>query len=270
MKLFIGFFDVDSFNDYFKEFEHIDCSIFIDYIPKSEKDLSPINIIVTQEPNEYFLHHDWIIENKHIFSLILTWSDKILYNCKNAQLLLFGSTFFQPDQYDKDKVKKFEVTHLRGNLLKSHGHTLRHELLDRQNEIIIPKNFYDSYGDRHNVEDARLGKEKLFGNSMFGVAIENTQHNGYFTEKIVDCFLQKTIPIYWGCSDIENVFNPKGIITFTSVDDAIRKINKLDEKYYWSRQSIIDENYQIALQYADYQQNVYNVIKKSFQFNNII
>jgi hypothetical protein len=105
---------------------------------------------------------------------------------------------------------------------------------------------------------------------MFGVAIENTQHNGYFTEKILDCFLQKTIPIYWGCSDITDVFDPKGIITFTSVDDAIRKINKLDKEYYWSRQSVIDENYSRALQYVDYEQNVYNKIEEIFKFNKVI
>jgi hypothetical protein len=46
---------------------------------------------------------------------------------------------------------------------------------------------------------------------MFGVAIENVSHRGWFTEKILDCFLLKTIPIYWGCSNIEDYFNPKGI-----------------------------------------------------------
>lgn len=270
MKIKVNHFDKESFEKRFDALKHIDFSLFIDAIPESKEELSPINILVLQEPNEYFGYHDWAIQNAHMFSFILTWDDKVLNNCDNATLLLFGHTWFKPDQYAEDKVKKFEVTHLRGNLLKTYGQSLRHELLDRQNEIVIPKNFYATYGDRHNIEDARLGKEKLFGNSMFGVAIENTQHNGYFTEKILDCFLQKTIPIYWGCSDIEDVFDPKGIITFTSVDDAIRKINKLDEEYYWSRQTIIDQNYSRALQFVDYEQNIYNKIEEIFKFNNII
>jgi hypothetical protein len=270
MKIKVNHFDKGSFEKRFDALKHIDFSLFIDAIPESQEELSPINIMVLQEPNEYFGYHDWTIENKELFSFILTWDDKVINNCDNASLLLFGHTWFKPDQYIEDKVKKFEVTHLRGNLLKTYGQYLRHELLDRQNEIVVPKNFYDVYGDRHNIEDARLGKEKLFGNSMFGIAIENTQHNGYFTEKILDCFLQKTIPIYWGCSDITDVFNSEGIITFTSVDDAIRKINKLDEEYYWSRQSIINENYQKALQFVDYEQNIYNKIEEIFKFNKVI
>jgi hypothetical protein len=270
MKIKANHFTKESFKKRFDALKHIDFSLFVDAVPESQEELSPINIMVLQEPNEYFGYHDWAIENKDLFSFILTWDDKVINNCDNASLLHFGHTWFKPDQYAEDKVKKFEVTHLRGNLLKTYGQSLRHELLDRQNEILVPKNFYDVYGDRYNIEDARLGKEKLFGNSMFGVAIENTQHNGYFTEKILDCFLQKTIPIYWGCSDIADVFDPKGIITFTSVDDAIRKINKLDKEYYWSRQTIIDENYQKALQYVDYEQNVYNKIEEIFRFNKII
>jgi hypothetical protein len=105
---------------------------------------------------------------------------------------------------------------------------------------------------------------------MFGVAIENTQHNGYFTEKILDCFLQKTIPIYWGCSDINEMFNENGIITFTSIDDLIRKVNKLDETYYKDRLDVIDENYNLALQYINYQQNICDKITEVFKFNNLI
>jgi len=262
MKIKVNHFDKILIEKRFDALKHIDFSLFIDAVPESSDELSSINILVLQEPNEYFGYHEWAIHNSHLFSAILTWDDKVLNNCDNASLLLFGHTWFKPDQYITDKEKTFEITHLRGNLLKTYGQSLRHELLDRENEINIPKNFYATYGDRYNIEDARLGKEKLFGNSMFGIAIENTQHNGYFTEKILDCFLQKTIPVYWGCSDIENVFNPEGIIIFTSVDDAIRKINLLDEKYYYERLEVINENYNKSFHFVDYEQNIYNNIKK--------
>jgi hypothetical protein len=36
---------------------------------------------------------------------------------------------------------------------------MRHEILDRKNELKIPTKFFDVYGDRHNIEDARIGKE---------------------------------------------------------------------------------------------------------------
>ena len=34
------------------------------------------------------------------------------------------------------------------------------------------------------------------------VAIENVRRAGYFTEKLLDCFLLRTVPVYWGCPDL--------------------------------------------------------------------
>jgi hypothetical protein len=270
MKLKINHFDKKLFEDLFSDLKNIDFSLFVDSIPESNDELSSLNIISFQEPNEYFGIHDWVIKNKDLFSFILTWDDKVLNNCDNATFLPFGLSWFTPDQYTIDKKKVFEVAHLRGNLLKTYGHSLRYELLDRKNEITTPIKFFETYGDRNDIVNARKGKEEVFGNPMFGVAIENTQHNGYFTEKIIDCFLQKTIPIYWGCSNIGEFFNIDGIITFTSVDDAIIKINNLDKDYYNTRLEVINENYKLAIQYIDYPKNIKDKVLEIFQFNNLI
>ena len=40
-------------------------------------------------------------------------------------------------------------------------------------------------------------KTELFIDSMFHIAIENNKAINYFTEKLIDCFVSKTIPIYW-------------------------------------------------------------------------
>lgn len=270
MKFKTNHFDKKVFENLFSDLKDIDFSLFIDSIPESQDELSSINIISFQEPNEYFGIHDWVIQNKDIFDIILTWDDKVLNNCSNATFMPFGLSWFTPDQYAVDKPKVFEIAHLRGNLLKTYGHSLRHELLARENEIKIPTKFFDVYGDRHNIEDARKGKEEVFGNPMFGVAIENTQHNGYFTEKIIDCFLQKTIPVYWGCSNIDKFFNIDGIITFTSVDDLIYKMNNIDENYYNTRLKAINENYELSIQYIDYPKNIHDKIVEIFKFNNLI
>ena len=34
------------------------------------------------------------------------------------------------------------------------------------------------------------------------VAIENVRRAGYFTEKLLDCFLLRTVPVYWGCPEL--------------------------------------------------------------------
>jgi len=249
---------------------NIDFSLFVETIPENPNELSSINVISLHEPNEYFGRHDWVIQNKDLFQIILTWDDKILNTCSNALFLPFGHTWFKPDQYEKHHKEEFKIAHLRGNLLKSYGHQMRWEILDRKNEIKTPIKFFDVYGSRHDIENARKGKEFVFGDSMFGIAIENFSHRGFFTEKILDCFLLKTIPIYWGCSNIKDFFNQEGIIKFNNPDDLIYISNQLTEDFYQSKYHIIEENYQLALQYINYEQNIADKITEIFKLNNLI
>lgn len=270
MKIKAKIFEEKTFREKLKHLSHLDFSLFIEDIPQSQEDLSSINILVFEEPNEYFGLHDWAIQNQHLFSFILTWDDKVLNNCSNAMMMPFGHTWFLPEQYNKNHIKKFQTTHLAGKLLKTYGHSLRHELLDRQSEIKTPIKFYKTYGDRYNIDQARLDKEELFGDSMFGVAIENVSHRGWFTEKILDCFLLKTIPIYWGCSNIGNYFNMEGILKVDNVDDIIYTLNNLTEEFYISKKNIIEENWRLAQDYVNYEQNVVNTITEIFKLNNLI
>ena len=272
MRLFINHLSTDNIGGYLKErkVDHIDFSLFVDAVPQSYQDLSPINILVMQEPNEYFCIHDFAVANHHLFSAILTWSDKILNNAPNAMFFPFGNIWITPEQYQKPHDKKFEISHLCGKLLKTYGHTLRHELLARKNEIKIPTNFFDVYGDRYDINDARRGKEFIFGNSQFGVVIENTSHRGYFTEKIMDCIALKTIPVYWGCSNITDFFDERGLILFDNVDDLIYTMNNIDENYYNDHLDAVESNYQKAISYIDYEVRIAEKVKEIFTYNELI
>jgi hypothetical protein len=270
MKIKTNFFDKSIFEDKLKHLSHLDFSLFVDTHPQSQDEFSPINIISFQEPNEYFGLHDWTIQNKDLFQIILTQSDKVLNNCDNAVYQPFGHTWFKEDQYNKEHKKEFKLTHLRGKLLKSYGHQIRWEILDRKNEIKIPTKFFETYGDRYNIEQARIDKEEVFGNSMFGIAIENFSHRGYFTEKILDCLLLKTIPLYWGCSNIGDFFDIDGIIQFNNTDDLIYIANNLTEEFYESKKEVIDKNWRLALKYVHYEQNIVDTITNIFKHNNII
>tara|TARA_R110002012_G_scaffold143128_1_gene301247 strand:+ start:1166 stop:1978 length:813 start_codon:yes stop_codon:yes gene_type:complete len=269
MKLKFQHIDKDKLKSQLKPFKHLDFSLFVDDIPQSNEDLSSINILVLQEPNEYFRLHDWAIKNQQYFSAILTWDFKVLNNCDNAVFLPFGHTWFKKDQYEKNHTKEFKIAHLCGKLLKTYGHSLRHEILARENELTNPTKFYDVYGDRYNIEEARIGKEEIFGNVQYGVAIENVSHRGYFSEKILDCFLLKTIPIYWGCTNISDYFNKDSIIEFGNVDDFIYIVNKLDKDFYNTKKEIIEENYQLALKYVNYEKNIVKKIIEIFKYNNL-
>jgi len=273
MKLFVDFLDKNKLEQKLEKYKHIDVSLFISTLPKSQDQLSSINILTLHEPSGYFNTTPWVLQNKHLFSAILTWDDRVLNNCENAVFLPFGGSWFKPEQYETPKPKKFEIAHLSGVLNKSYGHSMRHEIIARQNEFKCPVNFHKTIGDRHNIEDAAKGKETVFGNSMYGVAIENFSHRGFFTEKLLDCFLMRTIPIYWGCSNIGDFFNINGIIQFNNVDDLIYKSNMLklnNYDFYKLHKPYIEENYQKAIQYIDYEKNIVNKIEEIFKLNGLI
>ena len=75
MKLFINHFEKLTFETLFSEYKNLDFSLFIDYRPQKTEEFSSVNIIVLQEPNEYFGHHDWVIQNQHLFSFIFSFSN---------------------------------------------------------------------------------------------------------------------------------------------------------------------------------------------------
>ncbi len=65
----------------------------------------------------------------------------------------------------------------------------------------------------------------------FSIAFENSGHNGYTTEKIVQAFAAQTVPIYFGDSKVTDVFNEKAFINchdFDSFDKVIEQVKKID------------------------------------------
>lgn len=59
--------------------------------------------------------------------------------------------------------------------------------------------------------------EGLYG-YKYSLAFENSSHRNYFTEKLIDCFLCWTKPIYWGCSNIGKYF-PKESYSYIDIFD---------------------------------------------------
>jgi hypothetical protein len=78
----------------------------------------------------------------------------------------------------------------------------------------------------------------------YSIAIENSSIPGYFTEKITDCFLTHTLPLYFGCQDIDTYFNSEAyqLIDIHDYKRAIREIEKLlEEDPYSSRLNAIKQ-----------------------------
>jgi hypothetical protein len=273
MYIFSNFVEKERWEKSLKELSHIDFSLFYDYqANESELSLSPINIFIACEPNEYFGNHNYAINNHNKFDVILTWSNFVLNNVPNGVFSVYGESWWQDNEYEYTQVdKQFKVSFLRGNLLKLIGHHYRFELFGRKNEIQVPIQFWESIGERGaDFNKWRQDKIDSFRPYQYSVCIENSSRENYFSEKITDCILNKTIPIYYGCSNIGDFYNQAGIIQVKNTDEIIKAINNLTPEYYESMLDIVEENYQKAFKYKDYVGNVKNQIVEIFKYNNLI
>lgn len=68
----------------------------------------------------------------------------------------------------------------------------------------------------------------LLSNHKFMICCENTKMETYSTEKIVNPYLGRTIPIYWGSHNIKNIFNPDSMLFLE--DESEESVKKLLEK----------------------------------------
>lgn len=272
MNIFSNAVPKERFINGFAELSNIDFSVFNEYRPNEyELSLSPINILIVSEPNEYFGNLTYALNNKDSFSFILTCHNELIDLCDNALYCPYGESWWQDIPYQYESIEKqYKTSFLRGAKLQSIGHSIRHQIYDKRNEIKTPIEFWDTLNMCNIHEVNRENKVKTFHPYMFSLCIENTKHSGYFTEKITDCILYKTLPIYWGCPDISNYYDTRGILTFHTPDDAINLINSLTEKDYYDRLEYIESNYEKAFEYKDYIKTIKTKIIEVFTYNNML
>lgn len=68
----------------------------------------------------------------------------------------------------------------------------------------------------------------------YSLAVENFRNPYYWTEKIADCFLSWTMPIYYGCTRIEAYFPAEAMIQIDIDDpDALQKIREVIQSDLW-------------------------------------
>ena len=76
----------------------------------------------------------------------------------------------------------------------------------------------------NNVGGPVKDKIEFFKDYKFSISMENTEGDGYATEKIVDSFISGTIPIYYGSYVIEEYINPKSYTYIRGLEDIKEKI----------------------------------------------
>lgn len=213
------------------------------------------------EPSTYNNIKRNVIDNHHYFDKIFSFDEDVLSTCKNSELFCFGSCWVLDDDVNKrtlkesdfiEKIfdKKFKVSFIKSSKNYLEGHKLRSN---------VPELFNDKKIEILHLENIPI-KYPLFKDSMFHITIENTREVNYFTEKIIDCFMTKTVPLYWGCPNLSNFFNPKGYITFSNISELDNILTNLTIEDYQNRLPYIEENYEKAKKYAFFFERVNSML----------
>ena len=200
------------------------------------------------EQREYFQKkiYNAVLENYNKFDTILTFDRELLKLLPNAVFLPPTEvTQFNrlPNPYGHPPYKSplIETYELPDSALQIYP---KSKLVSA---VVSTKAFLPGHVKRLNFVKAIEHKIDLFGRGireipskldglrdyMFSVAIENVScDDNYFSEKIIDCFLTGTIPIYHGCTHIGEFFDERGILSFQTQEELDAIINSLSlEKY---------------------------------------
>lgn len=192
------------------------------------------------------------------FYKILTKSKSLLSKIDNGILFIAGGTFI--NNFNNLNNKKTKLLSIIASQKKDlEGHKLRHKII---NYIQKNKLAGDIIGRGYKPFK---NKEEGLSPYHYSVVIENIQETNYFSEKLIDCFLCETIPIYWGAKNILDHFDERGMIICTSEKEIQNELKKISTEIYNSKLEWIKKNRILALNYVNFNDRVAKLINDSLK-----
>jgi hypothetical protein len=193
-------------------------------------------------------NYGWLSESKTIIPLYYEWCKKNIQTLKNKFIKVFThdvelsklDDIFQLTQCGKSIIEHGEirkktklVSMIASNKRMCNEHIYRQQIIEKYSKKC------DHFGRGFNeISDKKQG----LSDYCFSIAVENATYPNMFSEKITDCFVMGTIPIYYGIENIGDFFDIDGIIKLT--DDF--KIEDLSFDLYFSKMHSIIKNFNYA------------------------
>ena len=150
-----------------------------------------------------------------------------------------GSIIEEVGVFDKSKLVSCVVSDLQ----MTDGHKLRLEIAKQ----IADSGEVDMYGKAFNYIPRKIDALKDY---RFSFAMENDCYESYFTEKLHDCLLTGTMPIYLGAPNIGDFYNLDGIVIMDKNANGEVTFDSeiLSEEYYNDHIDAVKDNYERVLE----------------------
>jgi hypothetical protein len=211
-------------------------SIYIDFSIKTPtnpatKNYAWLGESKTINPSIYSWCRDNIDYLKKNFILVFTHDVELSKTSDIFRLVQCSGKSFLPNGeiYKKNKL----VSMIASNKTMCEEHRFRQQMIAKF------ANKCDHYGRGFKELANKLDGLKDY---CFSITMENATYSNMFTEKISDCFMTGTIPVYYGIDNIGEFFNKDGIIIL----DNDFKIEDLSFELYQLKLDAVKENFKIA------------------------
>ena len=197
--------------------------------------------------------YDHILQVEHKFDYIFTFDSQLLSRGpKYVKSIIASSRVSDEDAALHEKNKLLSL--IASNKNWTSGHKLRHvvarSIKDRY-DVDLWGSGYRPWGnaDIPTAAAQQEGKTPPLKDYYFSITIMNSKQDNYFTETLVDAFRHGTIPIFWGCDNVGEYFNPEGIIKFDTGPELYKILDNLTPDEYHKRDDAVKENFEIAKNY---------------------
>lgn len=216
-----------------------------------KKNINRSNYICSHNTKEIL---NWGLLYKNIVDLkTINYSEKkffslsgLLPNQLNIKNFNPNLDFCLNNVYPKNKKCSFIVSsrsgrngakqnsiHKYGNLYETRLKLVEKILESNLDIDIYGRGLNKFFGSHKKIKGEVEHKIDALKDYQFSIAIENCKEDGYFTEKIGDCILTDTTPIYMGCPNIQDYFNNIHILNPESslgqIEEIINKNLILDQ-----------------------------------------
>lgn len=150
-----------------------------------------------------------------------------------------GITWWINRSYDELKNMPYPTKTNKVSCIVSSKHTHRENYVKRLISYDSPIKLYGrghnpfQYGKSYKGALDYDGNCKLRGlmDYEYSIVLENSQQKNYFTEKLADAYLSWTVPIYWGCPNIDDFFPDKSYhLIDLNHKNPIEEVNEIINK----------------------------------------
>lgn len=170
--------------------------------------------VVLAEPSAINTRHLGLLRLSHRrFFRVLSFNEDLLGRIPNGIFFPLGTTWV-PEWRDLPRNKTAMCSLIASAKRDSRGHKLRHAVVDwaRDTDQDI-----EVMGRGYTPFEAKADGLAPY---RYSVVIENVREKNYFSEKLVDAVLCNTVPIYWGCPNLERFLDPAGIVQCQSLAEV--------------------------------------------------